>query len=103
MSTNKNMVVVHDILNKKFLYIDTDKILAVEDKPFVVDPSDGVKKRAKAAIVMDTSNTSNNYIVIDETAVDLFKRIAIGTGCVKLKLDNIAEISNIYIYVTHRE
>lgn len=93
MNTHKRMVMVHDILNKRFVYIDVDKILAIEIKPFVTDPGDVVKKQAKAAIILDTVSLENNKIVIDETAEDLFKRIAIGTGCIKLKLERIAEIS----------
>lgn len=93
MNTHKRMIMVHDILNKRFVYIDIDKILAVEDKPFVIDPSDGVRKQAKGSIILDTVNESNNKIIIDESAVELFKRIAIGTGCIKLKLERIAEIS----------
>lgn len=93
MNTHKRMVMVHDILNRRFIYVDIDKILSVEDKPFVIDPSDGVRKQAKGAIILDTVNESNNKIIIDESAVDLFRRIAIGTGCIKIKLERIAEIS----------
>lgn len=90
MNTHKRMIAVHDVLNRRFVYVDVDKILAVEDKPMIY--VDGVNKQAKGAIVMDTVNESNNKIVIDETSVELFTRIAIGTGCIKLSLENISEM-----------
>lgn len=92
MNTHKNMVLVHDILNSKFMYVDIDKILAVEVKPFITDPSDGVKKQCKAAIILDTAN--NSKIIIDETVEELFTRIAVGTGCIKLPLERISRMNS---------
>lgn len=100
---HKHMIMIHDIINKRFAYIDVDKILAIEIKPFVIDPADGEKKQAKAAIIMDTINEFNNRIVIDETAEDLFSRISIGTGCIKLKFERIAEMHLDHINTDNKE
>lgn len=82
----KRMILVKDILNNKLLYIDIDKIIAIEVKPFVTDSRDGTKKQAPASILLD-SNISDNKIIINETPDEFFKRMAAGTGCINIPID----------------
>lgn len=84
MNDHKRFVLVHDIIHRRFVYLDIDKILAIEDKPIV--RVDGDNKQAKAAIIMDTVDKSTNRIVIDETVMEFFTRISIGTGCIKINI-----------------
>ena len=88
-----NFLLVRDVINHRCLYIDMNRIVSILIKPIVY--IEGVKKEAPAAIVLDykpDTNMLDSVIYIDETPEQLFKRISISCGCIKINLEKIYEM-----------